>query len=499
MSRILEILKDEKLTFEQQVVALAREGENSIEPLEITKETRQWLDEGIICDLFEGNAPYRPRYIVVDFEKFMNEGCKFLEITKANDIWEATHNLLIFYKHIPSITTMPVYIGNLDYILDPYVEDEEESFKAIKLFLNHIDKTITDSFCHANIGPRETKAGKLLLRAIEELDNPTPNFTIKYDMDETTEEFALDAVKVALGGSKPSFANNKEFEKDLNGNYGIVSCYNGLKVGGGAFTLVRTRLGKLAQKASNKEEFFSKTLVDLVDRMTDYMDRRIEFLVEETAFFKSNFLVKEGFINLDNFTGMFGLVGLAECVNTLMELEGEKERFGYSENANELGLRIIEKLEELVSKHKNKYCKFTGGKFLLHAQVGIDTDLEDSPGCRIPVGEEPELVEHLIQSAPFHKYFPSGIGDIFTFEETAKKNLDYVLDIIKGSFNAGMRYISFYGSDCDVVRVTGYLVKKSEIEKLEKGQAVLRDTTVLGMGARDNGKALSRKKREIDE
>ncbi len=499
MSRILKILKDKKLTFEQQVVALAREGENSISPLEISDETKEWLEKGIICDLFEGNAPYRPRYIVVDFEKFMNEGCKFLEIGKADDIWEATHNLLIFYKHIPSITTMPVYIGNLDYLLDPYVEDEEESFKAIKLFLNHIDKTITDSFCHANIGPLETKAGRLILKAIEELDNPTPNFTIKYDINNTSEAFALNAVKVALGRSKPSFANDKEFEKDLRGNYGIVSCYNGLRVGGGAFTLVRARLGKLAKEARSIEEFFNKTLVSLVGRMTDYMDKRIKFLIEETAFFESNFLVKEGFINIDNFTGMFGLVGLAECVNTLLELDNKEERFGYNKRANDLGLKIIEKLEELVSVHENKYCKFTNGKFLLHAQVGIDTDLEDSPGCRIPVGEEPELLEHLIQSAPFHKYFPSGIGDIFTFEETAKKNLAYVLDIIKGSFNSGMRYISFYGSDCDVVRVTGYLVKKSEIEKLEKGQAVLRDTTVLGMGARDNGKALSRKKREIDE
>ncbi len=97
MWRVLEVLKDEKLTFEQQVVALAREGENSINPLKITSGTKEWLEKGIICDLFEGNAPNIPRYIVVDLEKFMNEACKFLEIEKANDIWEATHNLLIFF------------------------------------------------------------------------------------------------------------------------------------------------------------------------------------------------------------------------------------------------------------------------------------------------------------------------------------------------------------------------------------------------------------------
>ena len=32
---------------------------------------------------------------------------------------------------------------------------------------------------------------------------------------------------------------------------------------------------------------------------------------------------------------------------------------------------------------------------------------------RIRVGEEPTLLAHLKQSAPFHKYFPSGTGDLF--------------------------------------------------------------------------------------
>jgi hypothetical protein len=106
------------------------------------------------------------------------------------------------------------------------------------------------------------------------------------------------------------------------------------------------------------------------------------------------------------------------------------------------------------------------------------------------------LLEHLVQSAPFHSYFPSGIGDIFVFDETYKKNPEAILDIIKGGFNENLRYFSLYSSECDVVRVTGYLVKKSEMNKLEKGESVLRDTEVLGKGARDNGKALERRLRK---
>jgi len=72
---------------------------------------------------------------------------------------------------------------------------------------------------------------------------------------------------------------------------------------------------------------------------------------------------------------------------------------------------------------------------------------------------------------------------VFSFDETVKNNPDYLLDIIKGGFSAGLRYISFYASDSDLIRITGYLVKKSDIERLEKGEQALHDTVALGLGA----------------
>ena len=492
----LDIIKNKTLTYEQIVMNLAKEGENSLNVLNISEKAQKYRDEGIICDLFEGNAPFRTRYIVPDYEKFMKNGSKFLGIEPAKDIWEATHNLLMLYKHVPSITTMPVYLGNLDYMLEPYIKDEEEAYRAIKLFLKHIDTTITDSFCHSNIGPKETKAAFIILRVMDELQLPTPNLTLKYS-EETSDKLALAAVEAALVTAKPSFANHKVYSENFKGDYGIVSCYNGLKVGGGAYTLVRVKLGELSKKADSVEQFMDEVLPDLADAMLGYIDERVRFIVEETPFFESNFLAKEGLIERDKFTGLFGVVGLAECVNNLLKAENQEDRFGYSDKANQLGMQIVQKLDEKVKGHKNKYCPFTDGNHLLHAQVGIDTDTSDSPGCRIPVGEEPEIWDHLTQSAPFHKYFPSGIGDIFTFDDTYKKNPEAILDIIKGAFEStDLRFISTYSNDCDVVRVTGYLVKKSEIAKLEKGEAVLADTTVLGMGARDNAKAFDRKLRK---
>lgn len=318
--------------------------------------------------------------------------------------------------------------------------------------------------------------------------------TIKYS-EETPDSLAIEAIKTAMITAKPSFANDKIFREDFRGEYGVVSCYNGLKIGGGANTLIRVRLGALSKEATSVDDFFSRVLPDLTHEMLGYIDERSRFIIEESGFYETSFLVKEGLIEKEKFTGLFGLVGLADCVNNLLSATKKEDRFGYSQEANELGERIIKRLDELVKAHNSKYAGSFFGHHLLHAQVGIDTDVNESPGCRIPVGEEPEMLDHIMQSAPFHKYFSSGIGDIFIFDQTYKNNYEAILDIIKGAFDNGLRYYSLYGADCDVVRVTGYLVKRSEMEKLDRGEQVLRDTTALGKGARDNAKALDRRLR----
>lgn len=497
-NEILGIIKNRTLTHEQKVAALAGKADSLMEVLELPEglEERLNLDpaDKIICDLNEGHAPMRPRYIIPDYAKFMKNGSEFLQLDPPTDIWEAVNSLLIFYKNVPSVTNFPVYVGNIDELLEPFVVDEAEAKKAIRLFLTHIDRTILDSFCHANIGPRATKAGRLILEVEAELENAVPNLTLKYDKDITPDDFALLAIDTALKTAKPSFANHKMFSEELSEDYVIASCYNGLKLGGGSYTLCRVLLGNLAKKADNIEHFKKEVLPETLEIMAAYMDERIRFMVEESGFFESNFLAKEGFITKENFTAMFGMVGMAECVNTLLEKEGIQGRYGHSEVADNLGISIMEIMDEFNNNHVSPYCYGADGHFLLHAQVGLDVDVNSSPGCRIPIGEEPEeLIEHLAHSAKFHKYFPSGVGDIFPIDTTVHKNMDYLLDIIKGAFDNKVRYMSVYEKDSDVIRVTGYLVKKSEMEKLKKGENVLQDTTVLGLGASRNSHILERK------
>jgi len=497
---ILDTIKSEKLTHEQKVTALAQKADSLLEVLDLPEGLDELLNVSIetqcICDLFEGHAPMRPRYIAIDFEKFLKNGSSFLQLEAPTDLYEAINALLIIYKHIPSVTNYPVYLGQLDDLLEPYIEtvDEATARKLLRLFLLQVDRTVLDSFAHADIGPKDSKVGRLLLEIESELENAVPNLSLKYEEGVTPDDFTLKAIDCALHSAKPSFANHKMFASEFKGDYVIASCYNGLPLGGGAYTLCRMILSNIAKRAENIEDFKNKQLPYVMDIMARYMDERIRFEVEETGFFENNFLIKEGLISRERFTAMFGMVGLAEAVNLLLEKEGQSGRFGHDENANQLGVEIMEIIDKFNQNHTNKYCEVSDGHFLLHAQVGISSDVGISPGTRIPIGEEPEeLLDHLKVLAKFHKYFPSGTGDLFPVDLTVNRNHEFILDIIKGSFKMDLRYLSFYSSDSDVVRVTGYLVKRSEMEKLTNNKAVLHDTTALGLGAAENCHLLDRK------
>ena len=496
---ILATIKDPTASHEQKVTYLARHAENFLtvlnEPEELDSLMRCPQEERCICNLFEGDAPYRPRYVTPDYPKFMRQGSRFLELDPPKDLFEALNSLMILYHNVPSITNYPVFIGDLDDLLEPFCDglDDETIRKALRLFLIQVDRTILDSFCHADIGPKGSRVGRLLMQVEAELENAVPNLTMRVS-EETPDDFLLEGIRCALRSAKPSFANDSMFRKELGDNYCIASCYNGLLKGGGSYTLSRLILSGIAKRSSGIRDFFDHQLPFVMDVMARYMDERIRFLVEESGWFENSFLAKEGLVERTRFTAMFGLVGLAECVNLLLKKEGKEGRFGHSEEADQLGVKIMDAIEAFNLAHVNPYCEATGGHFLLHAQVGIDSDHGVSPGTRIPIGEEPdELIDHLKNISLFHHYFPSGTGDIFPVDVTVHRNPEYILDIIRGAMKNNIRYLSFYSSDSDVIRVTGYLVKRSEMEKLDQGENVRQNTTGLGLGAAKNCRILDRR------
>ncbi len=153
-NRVLDVLTSKELTYEQKVFSLAREAEDSLEVLDIPPKTRAYFETGALNDLFEGHAPYRPRYIMPDYKKFVRQGSKFLRIEPPKTLDELLTGLEILYHHVPSITGFPVYLGELDTMIEPFTTGlaDDAVKEKIRLFLIYLDRTITDSFCHGNLG-----------------------------------------------------------------------------------------------------------------------------------------------------------------------------------------------------------------------------------------------------------------------------------------------------------------------------------------------------------
>jgi len=481
MNATYKTLTSRTLSHEQKLMELAKHAENSIDVIEIDRRTKHYFKTGAINDLAEGNAPYRPRYIQPDYDKFVKRGSEFLKLEGPNNLSELLVNLSIIYSHVPSITNFPVYLGSIDRLIDKFLTTDMSDTQVIyklKLFFTYLDRTITDSFCHANIGPEETRAGRLILRAIGELKNTVPNLTVLYDPKLTHDDFIEESLKTALISSNPAISNHTINSKVYD-RYGICSCYNILPLDGGAYTLTRITLSCLAKEAKSRVHFLNELLPECVELICKYMNHRIRFIVEKSGFFESSFLVRENLIDRNRFLGMFGVAGLAECVNTIMA--NDSLVYGKNGEADDFGIEILESIENILSNQEAIYSPITNNKFLLHAQVGLHSDVGITSGVRIPVRWEPEdFVEHIRHSGRFHKYFPAGVGDIFPIASHVKNNPSALLDIVKGAFLSGIRYISFYSENADLVRITGYLVKRSEIEKINRNEVVLQNTTQLG-------------------
>ena len=213
LSEALNIIQDPTLTYHQELLALARLGESTDDSLRYSDEYYEAKRKGALCDLNEGVMPYRPRYICPDYELLFQKGCSFLGLEPPKDLLEAVNVLEIFYCHVPSITSFPVYLGDLDKLLEPFVRKEDRAFakKVLGLFLRNIDRVQTDSFVHADIGPEDSLTARILLELTEEMQLAVPNLTLRYDPEKTSDDFALACVRCMLKTAKPSFANHRMF------------------------------------------------------------------------------------------------------------------------------------------------------------------------------------------------------------------------------------------------------------------------------------------------
>lgn len=494
--RILSIITDANLSPKQKSHLLALEAESSLPYMPLSEQATVALKEGVICDMFEGNAPFKPRYVLPDYQKFLKQGSEYLELKPAENFDDALNMLNILYHHVPSVTSIPVYLGQLDDVLLPYVASlsEEEIYHKIKRFWIMLDRTLPDAFMHANIGPSDNVICRTILRVDAELKQIAPNLTFMYDPQQTPDDLLRVATNNICQCSKPHVANYP-MHAEVYGDkkFGIVSCYNSLPLSGGSNTLVRMNLKQVAERSENIEHFMQVALPEYCQTMFEIIDTRSAFLHEKSGFFDS-FLVKEELIDEKRFTPMFGIFGMAEAVNLLLEKEGITAEYGLNDTANELGYSISEKLAGIVESTPVKYGYQDRAQ--LHAQAGISLDTDVTPATRLSYGSEPDPINHIKASVGHHRFYTSGISDILTIDETVKSNPEAMYNLCKGALKLGMREFTANVDSNDLIRITGYMVRLSDIAKY-KQQGSRTNTTFLGSEAADNTPLLKRQPRVI--
>jgi len=462
-----DVVQDGTLAYDQKLRRLAALATELLDYPALSPECRDALDKRIICDMFEGHAPFTARYILPDYQRAIRQGLHYLELPPPQNLDDALSFLQIMYANVPSVTTYPVYLGDLDKVLDPFVTDDisdEQLDATLRRFWIAIDRMLPDAFVHLDLGPHDSRVARSVFRVERSLRQSVPNISLKVDPLVTPDDLVEDAVRTVFETGKPHFVNHPMMTADHGEHYAAVSCYNSLKIGGGAHTLVRLNLKEVALRhEGTADEFLTTTLAHYVELTAELAEARIRSLVEDQRFFDTHWLALEGLIDIHAFAAMFGIFGLAECVNTLMSHEGLDGRYGHDDTANALAARVVQRVAQLVDDRPMPYCSGGDGRCYLHSQSGIDSDHDVTAGTRIPVGEEPDLLQHLLTCAPHHEYFTAGISDIFHMDETAVRNPQAVVDIIRGAFRQGMRDFTF-NLDCnEFVRITGYLVRKSDL------------------------------------
>ena len=165
--RARELVQDGTLAYDHKLRRLATLATEVLPRPAVSDACEAALDKRVICDMFEGHAPYTARYILPDYELAIRQGLDYLEMPPPTDLDDALAFLQVMYAHVPSVTTYPVYLGDLDKVLAPFVTDEitdQELDTKLRRFWIGIDRMLPDAFVHLDVGPHDSRITRSIFR-----------------------------------------------------------------------------------------------------------------------------------------------------------------------------------------------------------------------------------------------------------------------------------------------------------------------------------------------
>ncbi|MEI2825522.1 MAG: glycyl radical enzyme domain-containing protein [Dermatophilaceae bacterium] len=175
---------------------------------------------------------------------------------------------------------------------------------------------------------------------------------------------------------------------------------------------------------------------------------------------------------------MFGIFGLAECVAELLAHDGVHDaRYGHDDGRQRRGIpdrRAGRRTRRgattaLLRGRRRGGLPALPGRHRPRRRASPPAPASRSATSRRCASTSPCALRITDTS-------PSGISDIFHVDETAVGNPQAMVDIIRGAFAVGMRDFTFNLDDNEFIRITGYLVRKSDLVDID-------DRTALGTAA----------------
>ena len=295
----------------------------------LSPDCREALDKRVICDMYEGNAPYTARYILPDYERALRQGLQYLEMPPPTNLDDALAVPAGDVRQRPQRHHLPGVPGRPRHGARPVRHRRHRpttnSTRSCAASGSASTACCPTRSCTSTSARTTAASPAAIFRVERSLRQSVPNITLKVDPAITPDSLVEDGVLTVFETGKPHFVNHPMMVGDHGERYAAVSCYNSLKIGGGAHTLVRLNLKEAALRhVGSADAFLTTTLPRYVELTAELAEARIRSLVEDQHFYDTHWLAREGLIDIDRFSAMFGIFGLAECVNLLMDHDGPR-------------------------------------------------------------------------------------------------------------------------------------------------------------------------------
>jgi hypothetical protein len=148
------VIDDPTLSYRQRVQRLAGLAENALERRPSAPPAAR-RSTSASCATCSRATPLPPALPAARLRRALRQGSAYLELPPPADLHEALWFLASMYAQVPSITGYPVYLGDLDTVLAPYVEgwSVDAIVAVLRPFWRALDRMLPDAFVHTNLGP----------------------------------------------------------------------------------------------------------------------------------------------------------------------------------------------------------------------------------------------------------------------------------------------------------------------------------------------------------